>query len=244
MKFKYNKETGVFSVYVKQKEFDLAVSPDDKYKSYYRVMSRDFTKTDLEVFVQEFSKFSVAMMNAITTSEDGDGDTIQDVVMLSTHPEGYSWTSLLKLHETDDAETFLDLLMTYAESTFHNQASQRGGKIFHEEMAEIDLEKLDLIRALISSVQYNQPWKPVGKSKFVRGVPKTRLQTVKRRIAAFEKQFGFNTQEMLKYYLDDSIPDKKISDWIALTKELESLDAIQGYQNRVGEVMKVWMDSD
>lgn len=197
MRFAYDPSTRELSLYVKKHEFDLAVNDEE-----YRVFRRDFSENKMATFIEEFSAFVRKILCTIYTEEK-----VQDILAISSSKKGYTWTSLMHLEYSENAVNFLENLMSYGLHIVQHQ-SEHGKDSFIQDLNSEDMTKLNLIVSLISTLNYPQPWqkRAAGKNQLKL---KTRITRLAKQIKALEQKYGFSSDEMLKYYADDELPDAR-----------------------------------
>jgi hypothetical protein len=238
MRFNYNPATGVLSLYVKKSEFEFAGSMDPKHQDEYRVFSRDFSKVAVQSFVEDFSNFTQEIFNSIYPEEK-----LRDIIALSTCSDGYTWTSLLKLEYQDEAQSFLNNLMSYALHVMQQQSRNKDGS-FIDNLAKEEAAKLNLIIGLMNYLNYQQPWKrKKSKEPSFEAELKSKMKSLSKKIKALEAKYQFSTEEMLKYYKDDDLPDREISNWIKYNEELNSYERFQSKQKVLKTIVDMWMDA-
>ena len=138
MRFLYEPEHGLLSLYVKKQEFALAANDTE-----YKVMSRAFEETDINVFLEEFIKFSRDMLNSMSPK-----DKLQDVLAISLSENAYIWTSLVRLEDSSEPQNFLNMLLDYGVAILQKQSKNQ--KNFLNDLDEEDKAKLQLSTALLN----------------------------------------------------------------------------------------------
>ena len=232
MRFRYSPETGQLNIFVKKDEFDLAVSENE-----YRVFTRDFTKVNISVFVEEFSNFVKEIFQSLYAEEK-----LKDIVAVSTVNGAYTWISLLKLEDTGSANDFLENLLSYGLNVLDKESLKKK-KDFLYEMTVEDRAKLSLILGLLHNLSYPAPWKKRTKdNKLQKNI--NRLKLLKRQLGALESKYGFSSEEMVKYYADDTIPDEDIVAWLILYNEYQELQHFSDKQDVLKQIIDIWIKSD
>jgi hypothetical protein len=69
------------------------------------------------------------------------------------------------------------------------------------------------------------------------------MKSLSKKIKALEAKYQFSTEEMLKYYKDDDLPDREISNWIKYNEELNSYERFQSKQKVLKTIVDMWMDA-
>jgi hypothetical protein len=224
-------------MYVKKSEFEFAGSMDPKHQDEYRVFSRDFSKIAVQSFVEDFSNFTQEIFNSIYPEEK-----LRDIVALSTCNEGYTWTSLLKLEYQDEAQSFLNNLMSYALHVMQQQSKDKNN--FIKNLTKEEAAKLNLVIGLISHMNYQQPWKRKKNKIDTEIEVRNKMKSLSKKIKTLESKYQFTTEEMLKYYRDDVIPDKEISNWIKYNEELKGYQNFQNKQKILQQILEIWMNAE
>jgi hypothetical protein len=122
------------------------------------------------------------------------------------------------------------------------QKQSKNAKSFMNDLSPEDKAKLQLVIALLNYMNYDEPWKRKTKKKESRdGAILKKLKTVGRKISTFEKKYGFDTEQMLKYYRDDSLPDVDFAKWISLHDERKMLNGILSKKQVLSQILELWM---
>ena len=236
LRFNYDPEACVLSVYIKKNDFSLAVNNED-YKDEYRVYYKDFQKHGLQTFVQDFSNFTKNIFNKIYPDDD-----LRDLIGISAKKDGtgYIWSSLLHLEHRETTQSFLNTLLNYAFHIFQKESKSKNKLNFFDLLTDQDRSKISLIVTLINSMEHAQPWKRKKKNK---SSTTDRIKLLSKRINALEKQFGFTSEQMVKYYMDDAIKVEDIANWFQYIDELNALQNIETQKNTIGEILALWIKS-
>jgi hypothetical protein len=238
MRFNYNPESGILSFYVKKEEFALAACQDPKHENEYRVFERDFSKVSIHSFVEEFSDFTQHIFNSIFPDEK-----LKDIIAISTCSGGYTWTSLLKLEYQDQAQNFMNNLISYALHTMQQQ-SQKTKSEFLKDLSPEESAKLNLIIGLVNSLSYPQPWKRKKTKNIDPDVElSNKINLLTKKIKVLENKYKFSTGEMLKYYNDDILPDEEFTKWMKYSEELKAYEEFKSKKSVLKQIVDLWMNT-
>jgi hypothetical protein len=230
MRFNYNPNTEELSAYVNKNDFDFAANKDSEE---YRIFSRDFKKTSLINFIQEFSKFVCHIFSCIYPEEK-----IKDIIVVSKFGKGFSWTSLLNLNFNDNTLGFFENLINYG---MHALKEHNKDKNFMEKMPKEEVAKLSLINHLVATLNCPEPWQ--RKRKTQENQINIKIKDLKKSIKSYENKFGFSSEEMLKYYADDEMPEEEMIHWKNAFFELKNYENILKKQDSLEKIIQIWMES-
>jgi hypothetical protein len=133
--------------------------------------------------------------------------------------------------------------MSYALHVMQQQSRNKDGS-FIDNLAKEEAAKLNLIIGLMNYLNYQQPWKrKKSKEPSFEAELKSKMKSLSKKIKALEAKYQFSTEEMLKYYKDDDLPDREISNWIKYNEELNSYERFQSKQKVLKTIVDMWMDA-
>jgi|GEM_PF-6628669 len=233
MRFSYEPNEGAISAYVSQSEFELAASGNE-----FRVFKRHFTPDSLKKFIQEYALFMKQVFEALIPDEN-----MYDIVALSKYKKDYVWKSLLNLEYSKEHESFLENMLGYAIFEIDKEIKKKSTKDSLEvKISAEDATKLSIILNLLDLTSLPEPFNDTKKKVSKEKLDERKLKEINNKIAKFEKKYGFNTEEMLKYYSDDKFLDDNMQVWMKLNEDKVYLLKSKDRQLLIKDFVKKWSE--
>jgi len=230
MRFSYQPQNGVVSIYVRREEFDLAARGDE-----YRVFSRSFNPNNLEQFIEGYTDFIKQVCNYLVPEEK-----IQDIVTMSTYKSGYTWRSLLNLDYSDESTSFLENMVAYGLHIIDQEGRSRNpAKTIADYISKKDASKLSLIMTLLNLPSLPEPFNKRKKLKSPKTLQK-RIDMLNAKLKVFEERYKFDSNTMIKYYESDKMPTNDINEWISLFTEKKYHESIKNREIVANELLEEW----
>lgn len=232
MRFSYDPSEGAVSAYVTQDEFELAASEKE-----FRVFRRRFTPDSLKKFIQEYSFFMKNVFEALIPDEH-----MYDIVALSKYKKDYVWKSLINLEYSKEHESFLENMLGYAIFEMDKEIQNKSTESLESKISSDDAAKLSIILNLLDLTSLPEPFND-NKRKISKEKSESRkLKDINTKIMKLEKKYGFNTEEMLKYYSNDKFPEVTMQLWMKLTEERAYILKYQDRQLLIKDFVKKWSE--
>jgi hypothetical protein len=229
MRFNYDPHLEELSAYVHKEDFEFAANKDT---DEYRIFSRNFKKSSIINFIQEFTKFICHIFECLYPEEK-----IKDIIVISKFNKGFSWTSLLNLNFNDNTLGFFQNLMNYG---MHTLKEFNKDKNFVEKLPKEEIAKLSLINHLVVTLNCQEPWQ--RKRKNQENQIEVKIKNLKKSIKSYEVKFGFSSDEMLKYYADDEMPEEEMNNWKNAFFELKNYENMLKKQDTLNKIIEMWME--
>lgn len=241
MRFDYSPQTGQFSVYASQDEFQLAASQDS-----YRVIVKNLKNKNGDIepeliakFIAEYSEFVKKILQSIYPEEK-----IKDIVVMSTMPKfGFLWTSLLDIKKCGNSFNFFETIMNYITNVMKDSGSKNGIKDLEEIIEEKDLNKLEILNILSKSIDGPSIWKNRKKQDNDKLKNITNIKNINIKIEELEKKYQFSSEEMYKFYQNykgDESLESGMLEWIDLFEERKFLLSVKEKHRLLDELVDKW----
>lgn len=251
MRFAYTPETGQFAIYASPEEFQLASFHDGQGGDQeFRVVLKNLKERDGQTadegaiyhFINEYVAFVKKIFGDLYPNEK-----IKDIVVLSTMPKlGFTWTSLQDLDKFGSSNNFLEMVLSYAlltiQETDLDKKTQTGRELV-ELLSERDFAKLTLAKVILASVSHPTVWKTKQKPDKQKDDFIKRMNSLKTKIARFERKYGFSSEDMQKYYGDDQYPEKDMEAWLKLYQEYKLMETSLDKFDLVEKIVDQWVAS-
>jgi hypothetical protein len=247
MRYAYSPLTGEFAVYATAEEFQLASRPKvDDEPQEYRVILKNLKSKDgnndpeeITTFIDEFVDFIKTIFGELHPDEK-----IKDVIVMSTMARvGFMWTSLLGDNTYESSYNFFDMLLSYGLNVMMEAGQSKNSeksKDITEMMSERDFSKLTLAKILLSTLELPQIWKVKKKPDKYKEKMAALADKLKVKITKFEAKYKFSSEDMLKYYGDDTYPEKDMQTWLDATKEVKLIESSLQKYDLVEELVDSW----
>lgn len=230
MRFSYNPIEGELSAYVGREEFEFAADGKD-----YRVFKRKFNGEKLKKFIQEYAVFMKQVFESLMPSEN-----MYDILALSTYKKDYVWKSLLHLEYSKENDSFFENMIGYALFEINKEIEKQNSDTSIEKViSKEDIAKLSLILNLLDFKSLPEPHSKKKKLSKEKQTEKS-IKDIEVKLKKFEKTYGFNTEQMLKYYQTDKFPEKKIAEWLKVHEEHNYMLSSKDRQKVLDDFVKKW----
>lgn len=235
MRFFYEPTTGEVTAYVKREEFDLAANETE-----YRVFKRVFDVKNLENFLKLYSKFIKDIFEYLAPDEQ-----IQDLIAVSNGKQGYTWRSVIDMAYGEERPLFLENLITYGLHAMDRECVKlsEGQKNIVSMISKKDETKLSMIMSLLDMSSLPEPFQKNKKFKKPYKGLRRKIDSLNKKLKAYEDKYGFSSEQALLYYKDDMMPEDSMVEWLKLIEEKKYLSKFEAREALVDEFIKKWQET-